>query len=122
MGRGLRAQGRVLTWGKVHIRGSALYLRKYDMCLFLCGTHRPLLFLLISAYFSSLKNICKKHFDITCFLLLFRNKNESVFVLQNQQSGTFIKFNKNNNDNYRPLLMLLMIIFCLKWCSQLCKC
>ena len=67
------------------------------MCLFLCGTHCPLLFLLISAYFSSLKNICKKHFDITYFLLLFRNKNESVFVLQNQQSGTFIKFNKNNN-------------------------
>ena len=73
------------------------------MCLFLCGTHCPLLFLLISAYFSSLKKICKKHFDTTCFLL-FRNKNEPVFALQNQQSGTFIKFNKNNNgiiDVYR---------------------
>ena len=57
----------------------------------------PSLFLLISAYFSSLKNICKKHLDIKCFLLLFRNKNKPVFVLQNQQSETFIKFNKNNN-------------------------
>ena len=49
------------------------------------------------------KKICKKHFDTTCFLL-FRNKNEPVFALQNQQSGTFIKFNKNNNgiiDLYR---------------------
>ena len=57
----------------------------------------PLLFLLISAYFSSLKNVCKKHFDITCFLLLFRNKNKPVFDLQNRQCGTFIKLNKNNN-------------------------
>ena len=55
----------------------------------------PSLFLLISAYFSSLKNICKKHLDIKCFLLLFRNKNKPVFVLQNQQSET-LKFNKNN--------------------------
>ena len=37
----------------------------------------PLLFLPISAYFSSLKNVCKKHFHITCFLL-FRNKNKPV--------------------------------------------
>ena len=57
----------------------------------------PSLFLLISAYFSSLKNICKKHLDIKCFLLLFRNKNKPVFVLNNQQSETLIKFNKNNN-------------------------
>ena len=68
------------------------------MFSFLCSIHCPLLFLLISPYFSSLlKNVCRKHFDINCFLL-YRNKNESVFVLQNQQSETFIKFNKNNND------------------------
>ena len=47
------------------------------MCLFLCGKHCPLLFSLTSAYFSSQKNVCKKHFDITC-LLLFRNKNKPV--------------------------------------------
>ena len=29
------------------------------MCLFLCGTHCPLLVLLISAYFSSLKKYAK---------------------------------------------------------------
>ena len=84
-------QGRgVLIWmrcgcllgGGCLLQGKVLYLRKYDMCLFLCGT-----LFLISAYFSSLKNICKKHFDITCFLLLFRNKNKPVFVLQNLQCG-----------------------------------
>ena len=50
------------------------------MCLFLCGT-----LFLISAYFSSLKNICKKHFDITCFLLLFRNKNKPVLDIYKDQ-------------------------------------
>ena len=64
------------------------------MCLFLCGT-----LFLISAYFSSLKSICKKHFDITCFLLLFRNKNKPVFVMQNRQCGTFIKIKENKSNN-----------------------
>lgn len=47
------------------------------MCLFLCGKHCPILFLLnLSAYFSSLKNIRKKrNFDILCFLSFgYKNK------------------------------------------------
>ena len=47
----------------------------------------PLSLLPISAYFSSLKNVCKKHFDVIRFLL-FRNKH--------------------NKWSQRPLLMLPM--------------
>ena len=67
------------------------------LCLILCGKHSPLLFLLISAYFSSLKKTYAKNTLTSLCFLLFRNKNKSVFVLQNQQSGTFIEFNKNND-------------------------
>ena len=83
----------------------------------------PLLFLLISAYFSSLKNVCKLKNTLTSLASFCSETKTNLSVLQNQQSGTFIKLiNKNNNGNYRPLLMLLMAIFCLQWCSQLCKC
>ena len=46
--------------------------------------------------FFKTKKHMQKHFDITCFLLLFRNK-KNLSVLQNEQIGTFMKFNKNNN-------------------------
>ena len=92
------------------------------MCLNLCGKHCPLLFLLISAYFSSKKKYAK---NTLTSLVSFcsETKNEPVCFAKSTEYGTFIKLiNKNNNGNYRPLLMLLMAISCLKWCSQLSKC
>ena len=66
------------------------------MLVFVWYMWYTLSFIIFADFCKSLKNIRKKHFDITCFLL-FRNKNEPVFVLQNQQGGTFKKFNKNNS-------------------------
>ena len=72
------------------------------MWLFLCCTHCPLLFLLISAYFSSQKTYAKN--TLTSLVSFCSETKTNLSVLQNQQSGTFIKFNKNNNgilDLYR---------------------
>ena len=60
------------------------------MCLILCGTHCPLLLLLISAYFSSKKNVCKKHF--------YAKMNLSV--LQNQQSKPEIRPNLSGSHTF----------------------
>ena len=82
------------------------------MCLILCGKNCPLLLLLISAYFSSKKKHGKN--TLTSLVSFGSETKTNLSVLQNQQSGAFIKLiNKNNNGNYRPLLMLLMAIFCL---------
>ena len=67
------------------------------MCLILCGTHCPLLFLLIFAYFSSLKT-CVKNTLTSLVSFCSDYKNEPVFVSQNQQSGRFMKFNKHNSN------------------------
>ena len=53
----------------------------------------PLLFLLISAYFSSLKTYAKN--TLTSLVSFSSETKTNLSVLQNQQSGTFIKFNNN---------------------------
>ena len=96
MGRG---GGCLFEWGVgaylgegAYYRVGALFEEIWYVLVFVWYTS-PLLFLPISAYFSSLKNVCKKHFDITCFLLFKTN----LSVLQNQRVGHFIKLKKNNS-------------------------
>ena len=98
--------GGPLIWGiKALIRGCMGPLfEEYAICLFLCGKHCPILFLLsLSAYFSSLKNVWKTKKTVWCpsfasfvWIQNKQKKPKKFFVSQNQQSGIF-KFNKKNN-------------------------
>ena len=66
------------------------------ICACFCVVHIAFIIFADFCLFLKSKNICKKHFGITCFLLLFRNKNKPVCFAKSTEWDIYKV--KNNSD------------------------
>lgn len=91
------------------------------MCLFSCGKHCPILFLLnLSAYFSSLKNIRqKRNFDILCFLSFGKETEKVLCFTKSAVWEIYVQLRKIKTMVLQTFTACCQWQHILSWCSWL---